>query len=167
MRKDILGLTENDYINISINSERFMSLEDLPNEEWRDIKNYEGIYQVSNYGRVKSLFRKYPVYNQIGYTGKFKEIETRILLQYKTKKGYYLVWLYKNNKRKGCSVHILVANAFMENVNGLETVNHIIPVTKDMCNNTLINLEYMSLRDNVMDSIKRGTHKYWGRSLND
>lgn len=44
-----------DYIEP--NSERWLNLDDLPEEEWRDIKDFEGLYQISNYGRVKSLSR--------------------------------------------------------------------------------------------------------------
>ena len=44
-------------IEIKPNSERWLDLRDLPNEEWKDIKNFEGLYQISNYGRVKSLKR--------------------------------------------------------------------------------------------------------------
>lgn len=167
MKIDELGLTENDYINIDVNSERFMLLDDLPNEVWKDIVDFENYYQVSNYGRVKSLGRQHLVCNQVGCTGNYKQIKERILVQNKTKKGYYLVWLYKNGKRKGISSHILVANAFIPNTNNLDTVNHIKPVNKCSCDNRLINLEYMSLRENIIDSIKRGTHKYWGRDLHD
>ena len=39
------------------NSEQWLDLRDLPNEEWKDIKNFEGFYQISNYGRVKSLLK--------------------------------------------------------------------------------------------------------------
>lgn len=44
-----------DYIEP--NSERWLNTDDLPGEEWKDIKDFEGLYQISNYGRVKSLSR--------------------------------------------------------------------------------------------------------------
>ena len=96
------------------------------NEIWKDIDGYNGKYQVSNYGRVKSL--KY---------GKEK-----ILIQVKMKNGYLYVNLYKEGKVKTCRVHRLVCQAFLDNPNGYTCVNH-----KDECktNNCVDNLEWCSV----------------------
>ena len=92
-------------------------------EIWKDKKNYEGHYQVSNCGRVKSI----------------KFGKERILKLIKNKDGYLYVNLYKNNIKKKYKVHRLVAEAFIPNPNNYKEVNH-----KDECktNNVVTNLEW-------------------------
>ena len=111
-----------------------LSLGNLPNEEWKDIVGYEGLYQVSNLGRMKSLpkLKRTP-------TATFMSKE-KIMTPYLCK-GYFRI----NLMGKSHFVHILVAEAFIGERNGM-TVNH-----KDECktNNQVINLEYMSLSDNI------------------
>ena len=78
-------------------------------EEWRDIKGYEGRYQISSLGRVKSIVRK----------------EEKILSTRFNKQGYEKISLNDNNsKRKTFSVHRLVAEAFLDNPNNLPEVNN-------------------------------------------
>ena len=72
-------------------------------EEWKPIKEYEGLYEVSNYGRIKSL---------IGQYGKQRE---KILKNNKQKNGYIHITLYKNGKLKTYSIHRLVAETFIPN----------------------------------------------------
>lgn len=106
----------------------------MEDEIWRDVVGYEGLYQVSNLGRVKSLpkLKKTPTTNYMT-----KEIIKVPCLC----KGYLRVSLMG----KGHFVHVLVAESFIGKRNGM-TVNHI-----DECktNNHLYNLEYMSLSDNI------------------
>lgn len=97
-------------------------------EEFRDIEGYEGLYQVSSYGRVYSLINK------------------RFLKSQKIKTGYLQVDLWKNRKRKKYYVHRLVAQAFLENQLNLSDVNHINEVKTD---NRLCNLEWMSHKENI------------------
>lgn len=99
-------------------------------EVWKDIKNYEGFYQGSNLGRVKSLER----IDCIGHHRK-----ERILKPKKDKYGYLQVNLWKNGKKKTFTVHRLVAEAFIPNPNNLPCINH-----KDECktNNNVNNLEW-------------------------
>ena len=104
-------------------------------EHWKAIAGYEGLYEVSDQGRVKSL--KY---------GKEK-----ILKQQKTHGGYLRVFLYKDGHVKMLKVHRLVSEAFIPNPNNLETVNHKDEVKT---NNTVSNLEWMSRKDNI----NYGTH---------
>lgn len=83
------------------------SLEDLPGEIWKDIKDYEGRYQVSNLGRVKSLARG----------------SKKILIYWKCRE-YAVVALYKNNRKINFYVHRLVAETFIDNPKNLPIVNH-------------------------------------------
>ena len=77
-------------------------------EIWKDIKGYEGLYQVSNIGRVKSLKRII-----INSVGRRKTVKERILKQQKVKEGYLHVSLCKNGKVKQLNVHRLVAQTFI------------------------------------------------------
>lgn len=99
-------------------------------ENWKDIKGYEGMYQVSDCGRVKGL--------RFG--------KERLLVGIKNKDGYLQVNLYKDGKQKTCSVHRLVARAFLPNPNGLPCVNH-----RDECktSNVVTNLEWCSHKYNT------------------
>ena len=99
-------------------------------ETWKKIAGYEGLYEVSDMGRVKSLWH-----------GKEK-----ILKPGKNTSGYLKVNLCKDSQRKTIKVHRLVAKAFIQNPQGLETVNH---KDEDKTNNTVSNLEWMSLKDNI------------------
>ena len=105
-------------------------------EIWKDIKGYEGIYQVSNFGRVRSLERK--VYNYIK--------KCRVLKAHDNGHHYQYVDLYTDTNKKRYYVHILVANAFIENPHGYEQVNH---KDFDKTNNKIDNLEWVSRTQNV------------------
>lgn len=97
-------------------------------EEWRDIKGFEGKYMVSNLGKVKSLnYRR---------TGKEK-----ILKGKDNGHGYLQVKLHKDGKGIWYLVHVLVATAFLDNVDNLPEVNH---KDEDKTNNCVENLEYCS-----------------------
>lgn len=98
-------------------------------EIWKDICGYEGIYQVSSFGNVKSVNRK-------------KQI---LLKLNKNKEGYYRVGLSKNKKRKWFSVHKLVAMAFLENVENFPCINH---KDENKLNNQVDNLEWCSYKYN-------------------
>ncbi|HDP5827287.1 TPA: HNH endonuclease [Staphylococcus aureus] len=108
-------------------------------EEWRDIPNYEGLYQVSNLGRVKSLARK------TNQTNKNRHIKEKILRQRKQKYGYTEVTLRKNNKRVHHRVHRLVMLAFTGSSE--LPVNHI---DGDKSNNIVSNLEYCTYQENTI-----------------
>lgn len=99
-------------------------------EQWLDISGYEGLYQISNFGRVKSFYFKNP----------------RILKPHKVK-GYSNVELYKNKKKKQFYIHRLVMENFcpIENMNVLD-VNH---KDEDKSNNHISNLEWMTHKDNL------------------
>ena len=100
-------------------------------EIWKDILGYEGLYQVSNFGRVKSLER-------IDYLGHHRK--EKILKIQKTDKRYYRVGLTdKNKKRKIFFVHRLVAEAFIPNSYNLPFINH---KDENPSNNIYTNLEW-------------------------
>lgn len=97
-------------------------------EVWKDIEGYEGLYQVSNFGRVKS-----------SYTNRF-------LKGRKSPQGYLLVNLCKNNIASGKTIHRLVAQAFIPNSENKPQVNHI---DEDKTNNMVSNLEWMTSKENL------------------
>lgn len=103
-------------------------------EIWKDIKDYEGLYQISNLGNVKVLDRK--IKNNYNY---FVRKEKILKLCVSKKDGYVYVCLTKNNKGKTVKVHRLVAKAFIPNPNNLPQVNH---KDEDKTNNCVDNLEW-------------------------
>lgn len=95
-------------------------------EVWKDIVGYEGKYQVSNLGRVKSL--------------NYKQTNSeRILKENTDKKGYKRAHLFKNGKGVHISIHRLVAEAFIPNPNNYPQVNH---KDENKANNNMENLEW-------------------------
>lgn len=123
-------------------------------EIWKDIPGYEGLYQVSNMGRVKSLSRV--VYG--GFGPRFQK--DRYLKNSKLKCGYNMVTLCNNGKELDFGVHRLVAFAFLGlNVNSGRSVdvNHIDGV-KD--NNVLTNLEIVTHRENCSTCFRKNSDKH-------
>lgn len=114
-------------------------------EEWRDIKGYEGYYQVSNMGRVRSVDRDIRNTGNIGET-KISHYKGRVLIQGRRNKGYLGVILTKNSKQKSYAVHRLVAQAFIPNPNNLPQVNH---KDEDKTNNCVENLEWCDCKYNI------------------
>lgn len=106
-------------------------------EIWKDIKGYEGLYQVSNLGQVRS-------YDRVDNIGRLWK--GGILKCFNGNREYLLVKLRKNGIRKGYLVHRLVAEAFIPNPDNLPEVNH-----KDCnpCNNIYTNLEFCNRSHNV------------------
>ena len=104
--------------------------EETTTEIWKDIPEYESLYQISSLGRVKSL----------------KFGKERILKPIKNNKGYFVLNLLKDGKPKNMKVHRLVAQAFLNNPFNLPQINHINEIKED---NRLENLEYC---DNIYNS---------------
>jgi len=123
-------------------------------EIWKDVVGYEGSYQVSNFGGIKSLsrFMKYNNHGKVGYR-LAKEIIKR---PGKTRNGYYMVSLYKNDVEKKCSVSRLVAIAFISNPENKRTVNHI---DGNKTNNNVSNLEWATQSENIINAYKNGLMK--------
>ena len=118
------------------------------NEEWRDIKGYENLYQVSNLGRIKSLDR-YKITK--GRYGKLKiKIKGKVLKPCINHDGYYEIVLSKDGKAKMFRLHRIVANTFIENKRIANQVNHI---NGNKLDNRLKNLRKISLSENVLDAL--------------
>ena len=105
-------------------------------EVWKDIYCYEGQYQVSDIGNVRSVDR---------IDSRGRKLRGLILKPICEKDGYLTVNIYKNGIRKNKKIHRLVAEAFIPNPNGLPQVNHIDEV-KD--NNNVDNLEWCTSKYN-------------------
>lgn len=110
-------------------------------EEWKPVKGYEGLYEISSIGEVKSIFY-----------GK----KPRMLKKSKTSTGYYKVELYKNKKRRSLKVHRLVAIAFILNTNDKPNINHI---DGNPLNNNATNLEWCTQRENIIHAYSIGLRK--------
>lgn len=104
-------------------------------EIWKDIVGFEGLYQVSNMGRVKSLERDWICGNH----NSVRHLEEHIVEPEKMKKGYLRISLNKDGVRKRIMLHRLVAEAFIPNPNNLPQVNH---KNEDKALNTVENLEW-------------------------
>ena len=102
-------------------------------EIWKDIEGYEGRYQVSNFGNVKSLY----------YINGGNE---KILKPLKCTNGYLSIHLHKEGKRKCYLLHRLVAKAFIANPYNLQQVNH---KDENITNNIADNLEWCSPKYNA------------------
>lgn len=103
-------------------------------EIWKNIPNYDGLYQISSYGRVKSL----------------KYGKERILYQHLTSKGYYIVALSKNGKVNRFLVHRLVAESFIDNPDGKLEIDHI---NGDKTDNNVKNLHWVTRIENLHNPI--------------
>lgn len=110
-------------------------------EEWRDIKGFEGCYQVSSWGRVRSITRKILIKLPSGKSY-YRLSKGRILNQKRDKDGYLLVGLGKSTTRK---VHRLVAESFVANPSNLPVVNH---KDENKTHNHIDNLEWCTVKYN-------------------
>ena len=99
-------------------------------EVWKDVKDYEGLYVISNLGRIRSTSGQ--------YTG-------RILSPTDNGKGYKIVGLSKNGNRQNHYVHRLIAIAFIDNPNNFKEINHI---DENQSNNCPSNLEWCNRKYN-------------------
>lgn len=114
----------------------------METEIWKDIPEYEGIYEISNFGRVKSL--------SILVNGK-RISRCKILKNKNNGNGYLIVSLTKDGKPKNKYVHILVGKCFIPNPSNKPQINH-----KDgiKCNNNYSNLEWVTQSENNIHAYK-------------
>jgi hypothetical protein len=113
-------------------------------EIWKPLKDYEGLYEISNMGRVRSLIKKGNTKQQIRKTG--LDVAT----------GYINIMLRKNNKPLTKRVHRLVAEAFVPNLDNKPVVNHKDGNKK---NCKADNLEWMTYSENTLHSFKNGLQR--------
>lgn len=123
-------------------------------EVWKDIKGYEGLYQVSNMGRVKSLKRK---------SRNLNNEEDRILKHAVNKFGYCHFSLSKFNESKTMTMHRVVAKYFIPNPKNKPCVNHINGIKTD---NKVENLEWVTYSENMKHAYKKGLNKQIGETCN-
>ena len=129
-------------------------------EVWKDVVGYEGYYQVSNLGRVRSLDREVP----LGETT--KKNKGKIRKQVPHKKGYLMLNLSKNKEVKGYLVHRLVALHFVDNPNDYPEVNHINGIKDD---NRAANLEWCTRKQNLSHAVEvglmnqKGIDSHWAK----
>ena len=116
----------------------------MENEVWKDIPDYEGLYQASNLGRIKSLSRR------VKSKGGWRIIKEKILKPYKKKNRRMSIDLGKRNTK---SVHRLVAMSFIENPFNKPQVNHI---DGNPSNNELSNLEWCTQSENQLHAYRTG-----------
>lgn len=125
------------YYTLMNDEKTWLSLENLPHEEWRDVIGYESLYQVSNLGRVKS----------ISYGA--EKIRKPVL----SSPGYFSMVLYKNNEPKLVRIHILVAVAFIPNPDNKPEVNHRFGNKND---NRVSELEWVTQSENLQHAYNTG-----------
>lgn len=120
-------------------------------EIWKDINGYNGLYQVSNNGNVKSLERMCRQFNGHCYCN--RKVTEKILKGRKDTKGYLQVELSKNGKQRKYLVHKLVAMMFIPNPHNKPQINHINGRKND---NRVDNLEWVTPSENVIHAYKTG-----------
>lgn len=130
-------------------------------EIWKPVKNYEGIYEISNLGRVKSLPRE----KYCGHVNSAPQLtKERILKVKKDRLGYSRVKLSKNGISNLKYIHRIIAEAFIDNPKNKGEVNHI-DGNKD--NNKTSNLEWCSRSENVKHAFELKLHKTLKGELNN
>lgn len=137
------------------------SMEEVTNEIWEDVKGYEGLYQVSSKGQVKSMY----FHSQKGKGNNLKE-NPKILTPGVDSYGYNIVSLCNGETKKTVTVHKLVAEAFIPNPNGLPCINH---KDENKLNNCIENLEWCTVEYNnsygtkgerVSQTLKKKVYQY-------
>lgn len=126
----------------------YAPVQSLPDEIWKDVDDFERMYQVSNFGRSKGLDRVIR-----NFSGGLSQKREKLLVPTKNKYGYMQVGLLKNGKRKRLLVHILVAKAFIPNPENKPEVNHEDGVKH---NNHVSNLTWATTLENYEHSVRTG-----------
>lgn len=119
----------------------------IENEIWKPIIGFEGLYEVSNSGKIKSLER---------FDTKKRPIKERILKTRANYQGYEYLGLCKNGIKKSYTVHRIVLRAFVTNLQNLPTINHKNGIKSD---NRVENLEWLSVKDNINHALNTGLRK--------
>lgn len=113
-------------------------------EKWKDIEGYEGLYQISNFGRVRSCDRIITCKSKNGKI--FEKVVKGKIMKFSTSRNYLAVCLYKNSRQQLKKIHRLVAEAFVPNPNNYPIVNH---KDENKTNNNAENLEWCTSKYNT------------------
>lgn len=127
----------------------FFMMENIENEVWKDVMGYDSLYQVSNFGRIKSLFKKWVR----GYR-KESFMSPRI-----NKYGYSQVTLQHKKNKKTILVHRIEAFAFIPNIQNKPIINHINAIRTD---NRIENLEWCTSSENIKHCFNMGNKDQCG-----
>lgn len=130
----------------------------MEKEFWNDVVGYEGLYQISNLGRVKASARTFADKN-----GRVSRLKEKILKQSISNTGYYYVSLRKDNAAITTNVHRLIAEAFIPNPEKKRCVNHI---DGDKTNNAIQNLEWVTHKENMQHASGANLLKYGSSRVN-
>lgn len=130
-------------------------LEKTGSEQWKDITGYEGWYQISNHGRVRSVDRIGCQRHWRGGQSKYL-YKGQIRIPYKRKNGYVCITLRKDGVNKTFNIHRLVALHFLPRVEGKEYVNHL---DANPDNNHVSNLVWCTQSENIKYAYDNGTKK--------
>lgn len=122
-------------------------------EIWKDVQGYEDYYQVSNFGRVKSLQRKVPYFSSMSQKHTTFTVKECILKKVSIPSGYLFVRISKLNKYKNFYVHRLVAQAFIPNPGNKAYINHKDGVKT---NNHIDNIEWATPSENAIHALATG-----------
>jgi hypothetical protein len=141
------GISARQKVILAKEKRKAIRIKDLENEVWKDVVGFEGLYQVSDFGRVKSLCRTTPYKDDLIH----KRIISEKILKMKLMNTFYIeVMLSMNGQRNYKRVHRLVAESFIQNQENKDQINH-----KDgnKQNNNLSNIEWCTQSENQL-------HKY-------
>lgn len=131
----------------------------MEKEVWKDIEGYENRYQISTYGRVKSLARVVKSYP------KTRKLKDRVRKLSVNRYGYSYISLKKDGTLKALTIHRLVALAFIPNPDNKPCVNHTNGIKGD---NNILNLEWVTHSENTIHAHKNNlTHPLYGEKCNN
>lgn len=126
----------------------------MENEIWKDIPGYEGLYEVSNYGQIRSIKR-------LEKCGNKTRIRKERILKQSLRRGYLFVSLCKKGEKENVVIHRIVALLFIHNPNNMPEVDHI---DGNKINNKVSNLRWVTAKQNSNNL--KAPNTYIGKKLN-
>ena len=135
-------------------------MKDLKTEIWKPVKGYDGLYEVSNLGNVRSVDR-YVMHGK-GY----RLLKGKPMKPQPNSRGYLRTTLYKNGQGKYYFIHRLAANAFIPNPKNLPCIDHI---DRNYLNNSVDNLRWCTQKENMNNPLTRkyASIKIWTKEANE
>lgn len=137
-----------------MSNKEFIESISLDGEIWKDVVGYEGLYIVSNMGRIVSLSRH--LRNRYSSRQTAPKILSPYVREVSQNYRFYCVSLWKNNKSKSCRVHQVVATAFIPNPHNLPEIDHI---DTDTANNSISNLRRCTRLENANNPITKAKNR--------